>query len=90
MTTLQLNSELLRQMSYIVDDDYMLQKVINYIKKLRMQTTKEKDGALTGPVDYTLEKEAKQLYGLFQSDDLTDNDLTSIVADARKAVYGNK
>lgn len=55
-----------------------------------MQTTKKKDGALAGPADYTLEKEAKKLYGLFQSDDLTDNDITSIVADARKAVYDKK
>lgn len=90
MTTLQLNSELLRQMSYIVDDDNMLRKVIAYIKKLRKQSTSNNDGALSSSPDESLEKEARQMYGLFQSNDLSDEELSSIVADARKAVYGEK
>lgn len=90
MTTLQLNSELLRQVSYIVDDDHMLKKVIDYIKKLRKQASVKEDGALTSPVDKSLEEEANQLYGLFQSDDLSDEELSSIVADARREVYGKK
>lgn len=90
MTTLQLNSELLRQMSFIVGDDNMLRKVINYIKRLRKQAADKELGALTGPVDKTLEEEAGQLYGLFQTDDMSDAELTSMVADARKAVYGDE
>ena len=34
MTTLQLNAELLRQLSYIADDETYLRKAINTIKRL--------------------------------------------------------
>lgn len=53
----------------------MLKKVIDYIKKLRKQSTNKKKGALTSPPDESLEKEAQQMYGLFQSDDLNDEEL---------------
>ena len=34
MTTLQLNAELYRQLSYIADDKNLMQKVVNYVKRL--------------------------------------------------------
>lgn len=88
MTTLQLNSELLRQLSYIVGDDNMMKKVIAYIKRLRSQSVAKKGGALGSPDDPTLKKEAEELYGLFRSDDLSDEDLSEMVGEARREVYG--
>lgn len=76
-------------MSYIAGDDNMLRKVIDYIKKLREQAADKEEGALASPADPSLEKEAAQLYGLYQSDDITDEELDSIVADARREVYGD-
>ena len=34
MTALQLNAELLKQLSYIADDETYLRKALNYIKQL--------------------------------------------------------
>ena len=39
MTTLQLNAELLRQLSYIADDETYLRKAINTIKHLVAEKT---------------------------------------------------
>ena len=39
MTTLQLNAELLRQLSYIADDETYLRKALNTIKRLVAEKT---------------------------------------------------
>ena len=39
MTTLQLNAELLRQLSYIADDETYLRKALNSIKRLVAEKT---------------------------------------------------
>ena len=39
MTTLQLNADLLRQLSYIADDETYLRKAINTIKRLVAEKT---------------------------------------------------
>ena len=41
MTTMELNSELFHQLSYIADDETYMQKVIGYIKSLVVQKTRE-------------------------------------------------
>lgn len=88
MTTLQLNSELLRQMSYIAEDEGMIKKVIAYIKRLRSQNKVDKKGALSSSPDPTLAKEAAELYGLLGEADINEDELSSIVNDVRQEVYG--
>ena len=39
MTALQLNAELLRELSVIVDDENLLEKALKYIKKLTAKKT---------------------------------------------------
>lgn len=90
MTSLQLNAELLRQLSYIVGDDKLTRKVLDYIKRLRRQSAPATSGALSEPADVRLEREAKELYGLFENDSLTDSDVEQMVNEARREVYGTQ
>lgn len=91
MTAIQINAELLRELSNIVDDESLMQKALNYIRKLGREKTKKAGlGILSRPADPALEAEAQSLYGIFKSDALSDDELADIVSEVRTEVYGTK
>lgn len=77
-------------MSYIAEDEGMMKKVIAFIKNLRRENKENAKGALSASPDPKLEKEAQELYGIYNSADITEEELSAIVGEARAQVYGKK
>jgi len=67
MTTLELNAELLRELSTIINDEPMLRRVLTAIKAMKKE--KKANSTATPPCAYTV-KEVKQRLALTRDDAL--------------------
>ena len=83
MTTLQLNEELQRQLSYISNDAALMRKAINYIKKLGRLRNK-------AYAQDELEKDMDELLTAFRADDISQEDIDRECEAVREKRYIDK